>query len=281
MIRLRGVGHSYATASGAVVESLAGVDFEVERGEFVSVVGKSGCGKSTLLEIMAGLKKPSAGSVEITGRTAGRDFGWAGYLTQADSLLPWRTVLDNACLGLTLRGRSRAERERHVRPILERFGLEGFERAYPGELSGGMLKRASLARVLAYDPEVLLLDEPFAPLDAQTREALHADLLDLWRDSKKTVVLVTHDITEAVLLSGRIAVLGPRPGRIVDTVRVDAPHPRAIFDPRSSCALADAVHRVRRALGSDDPHQAGRCPNAQMVQPESPTASAASHAPAC
>jgi len=281
VIRLRGVGHRYATASGGMVESLAGVDFEVERGEFVSVVGKSGCGKSTLLEIMAGLKKPSVGSVEITGRTAGRDFGWAGYLTQADSLLPWRTVLDNACLGLTLRGRPRAERERRVRPILERFGLEGFERAYPGELSGGMLKRASLARVLAYDPEVLLLDEPFAPLDAQTRETLQADLLDLWRDSKKTVVLVTHDITEAVLLSGRIAVLGPRPGRIVDTVRVDAPYPRAIFDPRSACALADAVQRVRRALGTDVPHQAGHCPDAQMVPADSPTASATSHAPAC
>jgi len=281
VIRLCGVGHCYAAASGGMVESLAGIDFQVERGEFVSVVGKSGCGKSTLLEIMAGLKKPTAGSVEITGRTAGRNFGWAGYLTQADSLLPWRTVLDNACLGLTLRGQSRTERERRVRPILERFGLEGFERAYPGELSGGMLKRASLARVLAYDPEVLLLDEPFAPLDAQTRETLQADLLDLWRDSKKTVVLVTHDITEAVLLSGRIAVLGPRPGRIVDMVRVDAPYPRAIFDPGSACVLADAVHRVRRALGTDDPHQAGHCPKEQMAPADSHTASAASHVPAC
>ncbi len=250
MIELRGVGHSFETASRRCVNALDSVSLSIADGEFVAIVGQSGCGKSTLLEIIAGLKRPTRGQVFRGGKPVGGHFGWAGYLTQADTLLPWRNVLGNACLGLELRGVPRVERERIVRPILERFGLSEFENAYPSELSGGMLKRASLARVLAYAPQVLLLDEPFAPLDAQTRERLQADLLALWKDTRKTVILVTHDITEAVLLSERIAVLGPRPATVADDIPVTLPHPRDIADPECASGLAAITARIRSGLGA-------------------------------
>ncbi len=253
MITLRDVGYSYVAPPRTTVETLAGISLTVSQGEFVSIVGPSGCGKSTLLELIAGLKTPSQGTVTMDGRPVGHDFGWAGYLTQADSLLPWRTVLDNACLGLAIRGESRTSREKRVRPLLERLGLAGFENAYPAELSGGMVKRAALARLLAYGPQVLLLDEPFAPLDAQTRERLQADLLTLWRDFGKTVILVTHDITEAVELSGRIAVLGPRPASLLKVVDVNLPYPRAVFDPSGALTAGPVTAEIRTLLGTDSP----------------------------
>lgn len=209
--------------------ALQNAEFDVPEGEFLTIVGPSGCGKSTVLNLIAGLMQPSSGQVLYKGEVIRGINTQVGYVTQDDNLLPWRTVLKNVEFSLEVRGVSRGERtnlaEEHVRQV----GLSGFERHYPHELSGGMRKRVSIARTLAYNPDVILMDEPFGPLDAQTRLVLQDQLLSLWDEGKQTVVFITHDLVESIVLANRVMVMSCSPGRIKNIYPVPLPHPRDAF----------------------------------------------------
>jgi NitT/TauT family transport system ATP-binding protein len=218
MLDVSGAGRTFADGTVAV----RGLDLRVRRGEFVSVVGPSGCGKSTLLRLVSGLDSPSTGTIRVSP-------GRLGYVFQDPTLLPWRSVRRNVELLAELERIPRAERRRRVDRVLSLVGLDGFADARPAALSGGMRMRASLARSLVLEPELFLLDEPFGALDELTRERLNDELQALFTDRALTVLFVTHSVTEAVFLSSRIAVMSPRPGRIVGEVAVPFPHPR----PRS------------------------------------------------
>lgn len=237
---------SMAFAGGAGnLDALAPVSFALHEGSFVSVIGPSGCGKSTLFNIIAGLQRPSSGTVSIDGEDATGTIGRVGYMLQKDLLLPWRTVLDNVILGMEIKGVSRSRARATAMPYLERYGLKGFENRFPRELSGGMRQRAALLRTLLLDTDIILLDEPFGALDAQTRGSMQEWLLQLWADFAKTVVFVTHDVEEAIYLSDEILVMGPRPGRVVDRFSVLLPRPRA----RSITNSAEFVALKERCLG--------------------------------
>jgi NitT/TauT family transport system ATP-binding protein len=223
LIAFHGVGKTFRV-DGVAVEAVRGVDLKVRRGEFVTLVGPSGCGKSTLLNMTAGLFQPSTGRVDYAGQTVAGINLSTGYMTQNDHLLPWRTVAANIQVPLEIQGRSRGEMRDKVHALMELVGLLGFERSYPSQLSGGMRKRAALARLLAYDPETLLLDEPFAALDAQLRLNMQIELLRLSRQLGKTVLFVTHDLDEAAALGDRCVVFSPRPGMIRKVL--DSPLPR-------------------------------------------------------
>jgi NitT/TauT family transport system ATP-binding protein len=209
------------------LHALADISFHVERGEFVSLLGPSGCGKSTLLRIIDGLAAPTSGQIRIDGRAVSKPGADRALVFQADSLLPWRTAAENARLGLDLARKNRRQSDAIVARLLEVVGLAGFEDRYPRELSGGMRQRVNLARALAVDPEVLLMDEPFGALDAQTREDMQDELLRICREYRKTILFVTHSIEEAVFLSDRVLLVAPRPGRIASSVTIDLPRPRA------------------------------------------------------
>ncbi len=198
------------------------IDFDIRRGDFIAFVGPSGCGKTTLLNLAAGLLAPDGGQVRYAGEPLTGANTRIGYLTQADALLPWRSILANVTLPLEIRRVARAERAARALAILDRVGLKGFERHYPAQLSGGMRKRAALARTLVYEPETLLLDEPFGALDAQSRNVLQRQLARLAEELGLTVVMVTHDLDEAVALARRIVVFSQRPARIVDDIVVAA-----------------------------------------------------------
>ncbi|WP_216856454.1 ABC transporter ATP-binding protein [Acidisphaera sp. S103] len=228
LIEYRNVARRFHSRSGTVV-ACEDVNLSVRRGEFMAVVGPSGCGKSTLLNMAAGLMAPSAGQVFYGGRQVPAPNTDVGYLTQRDTLLPWRTVEDNVAIALELRGQSRADRLRVAHEWLDRMGLIGFEKSYPAQLSGGMRRRVALARTLAYEPETILMDEPFGALDAQLRMVMHEELLKLWTGMQKTVIFVTHDLAEALTLADRIAVFSARPGRIRSVETVDLPRPRDVF----------------------------------------------------
>jgi NitT/TauT family transport system ATP-binding protein len=207
---------------------LDNIDLSVADGEFLSIVGPSGCGKTTFLRIVAGLEATSSGEVRIDGEAvhgAGID---RGFVFQNDNLLPWRNVLANALIGPEVSGSAGAEAKRRTLDLLKLVGLGGFEQYFPRQLSGGMRQRVNLARALAIDPKVLLMDEPFAALDAQTREIMQTELTRIWEQGRKTVLFVTHQIDEAVFLSDRVFVFARRPGRIRETVRIDLPRPRAL-----------------------------------------------------
>jgi len=219
-----GVAHTFD--GSPPVEVLAGVDLAVAPGQFVTLLGPSGCGKSTLLRILAGLLVPIAGTAEVDGHTAIARPGVAAYMPQRDLLLPWRRAMGNATLGAEVDGVPRSEAVLWATPLFERFGLSGFERAWPSELSGGMRQRLALLRTFLVRRSVLLLDEPFGALDAITRRTMYAWLDELWSTDRRTVVFVTHDIDEAVYLSDRVVVLSDRPGRVVADVGVDLPRPR-------------------------------------------------------
>ena len=217
MLTLAGVAKAFPNG----VVALEQVDLAIAEGSFVSLLGPSGCGKSTLLRIIAGLVEPSA------GRVAWRDArGPISFVFQEPTLMPWASVVDNIFLPLRLAGESRAAAAPRLAEAIELVGLEGFERAYPRELSGGMKMRVSLARALVTHPRLLLLDEPFAALDEITRFRLNDDLLRLWRQQRWTVIFVTHSVYESVFLSERVVVMGPRPGRIVADIPIDLPQPR-------------------------------------------------------
>ena len=225
------------TTPGGVFEALAPVSLSIPQGRFVSLIGPSGCGKSTLFNIVAGLLEPTGGRVRIDGGDATGTIGRVGYMLQKDLLLPWRTVLDNVVLGMEIQGIPlRAARERAL-PLLRRYGLSGFELAYPNALSGGMRQRAALLRTLLFDTDIVLLDEPFGALDAQTKLQMQEWLLQLWSDFGKTVVFVTHDVDEAIYLSDEVHVMASRPGRVVETIPVTIARPR----PRSVTLKSDFI----------------------------------------
>jgi ABC-type nitrate/sulfonate/bicarbonate transport system ATPase subunit len=224
-LRLDNVCMTFKTQAG-VFEALAPVSLSIPPGRFVSLIGPSGCGKSTIFNIIAGLLEPTAGQVLIDGVQATGTIGSVGYMLQKDLLLPWRTVLDNVILGMEIQGVPLRQARGRALPLLQRYGLAGFEHFYPSALSGGMRQRAALLRTLLFDTNVILLDEPFGALDAQTKLQMQEWLMQLWSDFGKTVVFVTHDIEEAIFLSDEVHVMGTRPGRIVDTIPVSIERPR-------------------------------------------------------
>jgi NitT/TauT family transport system ATP-binding protein len=224
------------------IQVFEGISFEVYPSEFISLVGPSGCGKTTFLRILDGLIPHDDGEILLDGRTVIKPGPDKGFVFQESSLLPWRTVMDNVILGLELQGvddsKARKEAERHIALV----GLAGFEHHYPHELSGGMQQRVNLARALIVDPQVLLMDEPFASLDAQTREIMQAELLKMWNHTKKTVIFVTHQIDEAIYLSDRVVVFSARPAKIREIVKVDLSRPRSLTVKRSKEFLELADH---------------------------------------
>ncbi len=245
IVTLSGVGKRFASR----LDALDGIDLSVARGEFLSLLGPSGCGKSTLLRIIAGLSEPTRGTCRLRLGEPGKPVaaGRLGFVFQDPTLMPWSTVAANVELPFRIAGRvGSAERDRAA-AALRAVGLAGFEQSYPHQLSGGMRMRVSIARALVTDPELLLLDEPFAALDEITRFALNDDLLQLWETRRPTVLFVTHSVFESVYLSTRIAVMSARPGQIVADLPVGLPHPRA--GTRTTPAYAVICERVSRALG--------------------------------
>jgi NitT/TauT family transport system ATP-binding protein len=247
-IELRNVTKSYRTLQEEDLLALQDVSFEVGKSEFVSVVGASGCGKTTLLKIIAGLIPHSSGEVRIGGSSVKGPRKDIGFVFQQPVLLPWRTVLENTLLPIEVMGLPREEYGKRALDILDRVGLSGFSDKYPFELSGGMQQRVAITRALVYDPDVLLLDEPFGALDAMTRESLNLELLRIWSDHHKTVLFVTHSISEAIFLSDRVVALTPRPGRLADVVEVDLPRPRRL-DVIQTEAFGMLAKRIRSLLG--------------------------------
>ena len=229
------------------VEALSDVDFTVPTGEFVCIVGSSGCGKTTLLRTIAGLEPRTEGQIRINGERVDGPGTDRGMVFQEYGLFPWLTVQENVCFGLERQGMSRATCDDRCREMINLVGLEGFEDAYPNELSGGMKQRVAVARALAVDPEILLLDEPFGSIDAQTRERLQVELLDIWAETGKTVLFVTHEIHEAVVLADRVIVMGGDHGRVREIVDLDLPRPRSLTDS----VFADYVERIRSLIGEE------------------------------
>jgi NitT/TauT family transport system ATP-binding protein len=232
------------------LEVLREIDTAVERGEFIALVGPSGCGKTTLLRIVAGLEPASAGDVLLDGRAVRQPGSDRGFVFQSDNLLPWRTVFANAIIGPEVAGRAGAAERNRTSKLLRLVGLEGFEHYFPRQLSGGMRQRVNLARALAIDPDILLMDEPFSALDAQTREIMQTELMRIWEEGRKTVLFVTHQIDEAVFLSDRVLVLGRRPGRIREAVAIALPRPRALAIKRTAEFVA-YVDRIWRLIEDD------------------------------
>jgi ABC-type nitrate/sulfonate/bicarbonate transport system ATPase subunit len=212
--------------NGRAIHALDSTSMDVARGRLVSIIGPSGCGKSTLFNIIAGLTKPTSGDVLADGESIVGKSGVVGYMLQKGLLLPWRTILDNITLGMEVRGISKRDAVERAMPLVQRYGLAGFEQHYPHELSGGMRQRTSLLRTMLYDRDVILLDEPFGALDAQTRLLMQRWLLEVWSDLGKTILFVTHDIDEAIFLSDEIQVFTARPGRIKAQVTVPLARPR-------------------------------------------------------
>ncbi|TMK16397.1 MAG: ABC transporter ATP-binding protein [Alphaproteobacteria bacterium] len=216
------------------LRALQDINLAVERGEFIALVGPSGCGKTTFLRIVAGLEPASSGEVTLDGRAVRSPGADRGFVFQSDNLLPWRTVFANAIIGREVAGHvGPAERQRTME-LLKLVGLEGFEHYHPRQLSGGMRQRVNLARALAIDPQILLMDEPFSSLDAQTREIMQTELMRIWETGRKTVLFVTHQIDEAVFLADRVFVFARRPGRLRENVAIELPRPRALAIKRTA-----------------------------------------------
>jgi NitT/TauT family transport system ATP-binding protein len=224
-IRFEQVSKVFATSDG-LVHALDKVDFTIEAQEFCSLVGPSGCGKSTLMLMIAGLEHPSNGRVAVAGETITKPYTDLGVVFQRDVLLEWRTAVRNVLLQAEIRKLDGARSRARALELLRMVGLAGFEDKYPSQLSGGMRQRASICRALVHDPPLLLMDEPFGALDALTREQMDRDLLRMWESEPKTVLFITHSITEAIFLSDRVIVMSPRPGRVEDSLRIDLPRPR-------------------------------------------------------
>lgn len=247
MIELQDVALEYRSRQQGTLRALAGLDLQVADGEFLALVGASGCGKSTLLKLVSGLLAPTSGRVLIDGEPVRGPRREMGYVFQTPVLLPWRTVRDNVLLPIEMLGQPVAAHAARADALLAQVGLGEFRQARPWELSGGMQQRVGICRALVHDPGVLLMDEPFAALDALTREALGLELLQLWESSRKTVLFVTHSIAEAVLLADRVVVLTPRPGRVAGEVPIDLPRPRHV-DQEHDAAFRHAARAVRRLI---------------------------------
>src|ERR1700736_5314657 len=227
-----GIGQDFpAPGQRTTIRVLDGISFEVASGKFVAVIGPSVCGKSTLLQMAAGLLMPTRGGVRHRGRAIKDVNREVGFVPQQAQLFPWKTLAENGELPLLLRGVARAQRRPPVASALEAVGLRGFEQYFPGQLSGGMQKRGSIARTLVYRPDVSLMDEPFGALDAQTRMVMQDDLQMLSRDAGATILFITHDITEAVLLADRVVIMSQRPSRLLANIAIDLPRPRDAFEP--------------------------------------------------
>jgi NitT/TauT family transport system ATP-binding protein len=227
-ISFRDVGKQFPAAEGGLLEVLRGVSFEVAAGEIVAIVGPSGSGKSTLLNMAAGLLMPDQGQVAVLGQptSAAVDWGRVGYMFQDDRLLPWRVAIQNVALALEAGSMAAAERTRRARAVLDLVGLGGFAQSYPHQLSGGMRSRVALARSLVGEPDLLLMDEPFSRLDAQTRGSMHRELLRIHAMRRLSILFVTHDVEEAVILADRVVLMSARPGRVRRTIDVALPQPR-------------------------------------------------------
>lgn len=239
----------YATATGPLV-ALDDISFGIDEGEFISLVGPSGCGKSTLLSILGGLEQKSLGDLNISGEQVTTPRPDVGMMFQTSVLFPWRTIRENIRLPGQILKLNKSDQAERTEELLNMVGLNGFGERYPDELSGGMKQRVGLARLLAHDPQILMMDEPFGALDEFTRETMNLELLRIWEATKKTVIFVTHNIGEAVFLSDRVFVMTPRPGRLEGILEIDLPRPRTtdlMRDPRYS----ERVFEIRRMLGVD------------------------------
>jgi NitT/TauT family transport system ATP-binding protein len=230
VIRVENVFKTFQTSDTDRVGALEDISLDVGHGEFITVVGPSGCGKSTLIKLIAGLVSLSAGRIVCQGEEVRGLNTRVGYVPQESKLFPWLTVEDNVAFGLDSKGYAPAERAERLQHFIRLAGLSGFEKRYPSQLSGGMAKRASIVRALAYDPTVILMDEPFGPLDAQTRMILQDELLKIWEQKRQTIIFVTHDLVEAVALADRVVVMTHRPGKIRDVITVPMSRPRNIFE---------------------------------------------------
>lgn len=248
VIQVDGLSLTFQTNDGPV-HALADIDLDIQQGDFVSLIGPSGCGKTTLLRVIADLEKATGGDINVNGVSpeAARQARGYGYVFQAAGLYPWRNIAKNVSLPLEIMGLDRATRQERVARNLELVNLQGFEKKYPWQLSGGMQQRASIARALAVEPDLLLMDEPFGALDEIVRDHLNEQLLALWAKTNKTVVFVTHSIPEAVYLSTHIVVMSPRPGRIQDIIVSDLPQERTL-DIRETPEFLRLANRVRDGL---------------------------------
>ena len=227
ILEISGVTKTFDVDGAMPVKALDGVDLNVQEGEFVSIIGPSGCGKSTLFNIIGGLIDDYDGTVLIDGRAVDGAHKDVGVVFQEESTFPWRTTLENVAFPLEIEGVSKTERAERARKFIRLVGLDGFENHYPAQLSGGMKQRTAVARTLAYEPRIMLLDEPFGALDEQTRMLLGDKMLEIWSALNQTMLLITHNITEAVQLSDRVVVMSFRPGRIKETIEIDLPRPRS------------------------------------------------------
>ena len=247
LLSIEGVGKEYHVR-GKKVLALDSIHLTVAEGEFVTIVGPSGCGKSTLLNLIVGLLRSSSGRILFRGHPINGICTQIGYVTQKDNLLPWRTLIENVEIALEIRGVEKDARRDQARELIGQVGLSGFEDHYPHELSGGMRQRANIIRTLIYDPELILMDEPFGPLDAQTRLVLQDQLLKLWSASRKTIIFITHDLIEAIALADRVVLMTSRPGRIKSIANVAISRPRDVFQIHESAEFRSAHERLWHEL---------------------------------
>lgn len=248
-LAISGVSKSFRTKAGAV-EALDSIDFTAAKGSFISIIGPSGCGKSTLLACVGGMERPTTGHITVGGRNVMSPNRRLGYVFQEESVFPWRTALDNVRFALEGQGLTKKDQINKARSMLRLVGLQGFENAYPTGLSGGMKQRVAIARVLAAEPEVVLMDEPFGALDQQTRLLVGEQVLRIWEETHQTILFVTHDIQEAILLSNEVVVLSARPARILERVTVPFPHPRDASLAGTS-KFADIAARLWHTLSGE------------------------------
>ena len=250
VVSAKDLGLTFQTADGPVT-ALTGVNLSVEKGDFVSFIGPSGCGKTTFLRVIADLEKPTSGTITVNGMTPeeARRHRAYGYVFQAAALYPWRTIEKNIALPLEIMGYSKADQKARIERTLDLVNLSGFGKKYPWQLSGGMQQRASIARALAFDADLLLMDEPFGALDEIVRDHLNEQLLKLWAATQKTICFVTHSIPEAVYLSTKIVVMSPRPGRVTDVIESPLPRERPL-GIRETPESLEIAHRVREGLRS-------------------------------
>lgn len=249
-IKIENLSMKYPNKNGGEpVTALQNVNLDIKQGEFISLLGPSGCGKTTLLRIIADLLQPTEGKITVRGETT-RDIRLKkkyGVVFQNPVLYDWRTIRRNICMPMELMGMKKAERTKQVTKMLDLVGLQDFGKRYPYELSGGMQQRVGIARALAIDPEILLMDEPFSALDEFTREKLHVDLLEIWRKTNKTVIFVTHNISEAVFLSDRVVVLSPHPGRVSTVIDINLPRPRDM-ESKQTTEFYDYITKIRNSF---------------------------------
>ena len=247
LLSIESVSKEYQ-ARGKKVLALDSVDLTVAEGEFVTIVGPSGCGKSTLLNMIVGLLRATVGRIVFRGDPIDGICTKIGYVTQKDNLLPWRTLIQNVEIALEIRGIDKSARREQAQQLIAQVGLAGFEDHYPHELSGGMRQRANIIRTLIYDPELILMDEPFGPLDAQTRIVLQDQLLNLWSATKKTILFITHDLVEAIALADRVVLMTSRPGKIKSIENVTIPRPRDVFRIHESQQFRAVYERLWQEL---------------------------------